>query len=587
MIAALGAAFGVLGATGPAYGQAQADGGDAVCTNGTISEIVLDRRTVYDPESTTVGALAWTYRALNLLHITTSAGFIRRELLFEEGDCLDSFYLDESARLLESYGFIGYATVTTEPDGRGGHVVTVETQDEWSTQVDVGITYDAGINLEKLEITEENFLGQGVFAEVTHRERREARRQAIGLATPRFFGRADASFQIGRDRTGNFFNEYLRYPFIGETGRYSLRHGYDRSTRFFSYATSDQDAATDPEFTQVLVPAFRELLEFSVARRFGEPFKSVIVGATFTRDVIRFPDAPSVIYGNDFNDLQPYPGPVPTVLETQFQESGASRLALHVGTRRQQYVIYEAIDGLRDRMRVGVGMYAGLSVGRSFDLFVPGDVPAADDYFGRAHASFTAPIGSSLLHGGGTVETRRDGGDWRDLLVDADLVAYIRGEALPWQTFFFRTQFAGGWNTELPFQLSLGGREGVRSLKEDRFPGGRMVRLVAEDRILFPWPRRGSVDVGMTAFVDYGRVWPGDVPYGVDSGWQGALGIGLRLGLPSGTRHVFRLDYAFPFGATTGNPEFRATFELNMLSLGFFTPDVFRSRRYNLGSEHF
>ncbi|MEM7413971.1 MAG: hypothetical protein AAF389_00655 [Gemmatimonadota bacterium] len=572
-----------VGFVEPVQGQSADEGGAPVCESGPISRIVLDRRTVYDPESTTVGALAWTYRLLNVLHIKTAESFIRRELLFEEGDCLDPFFLDESARLLESYGFIGYATIESESDGDGGHVVHVQTQDEWSTQVDIGVTYDnSDFNLEKFEVTEENFLGQGIFAEFTHAERREARTQGIGLATPRFFGRADASIRVGRDRPGDFISQHLRYPFIGETGKYAIRQGYDRSTRFFSYTTDGQEA-----FTQVLVPSFRDLFELSFARRFGERYRSVIAGVSFTRDVIRFPRLPNVIFADDFGDLRDFPGALPGPLAAHFQESGASRIALHIGTRRFNYVLFEGIEGNRDRMRIGLGVYAGLSIGRSFDVFVPSDVPAVSDYFGRAHATFSAAVGSSLLHGGATLETRRDRGAWRDVLFDADFVAFLNSDQLPGQTFFLRTQFGGGWNTELPFQLSLGGREGVRSLEEDQFPGGRMVRVVLEDRVLFPWPSRGSVDLGMTAFIDVGRVWPGDVPYGVDSGWQKALGIGLRFGLPSGTRHVFRTDVAFPVGSAADGPRFRAMFELNMLSLGFFTPDVFRSRRYNIGAEHF
>jgi hypothetical protein len=139
----------------------------------------------------------------------------------------------------------------------------------------------------------------------------------------------------------------------------------------------------------------------------------------------------------------------------------------------------------------------------------------------------------------------------------------------------------------MPFQLSLGGRQGVRSLVEDRYPGGRMARFVIEDRVVFPWPRRGVADLGLTVFADLGRAWPGDVPYAVDSGWQAALGFGLRLGLPPGTRNSWRADVAFPVGPTGGSPIFRVSFELNRLRSGFFTPDVLRSRRFNLGAEHF
>lgn len=556
---------------------------DEVCSEGRISSVRLDRRSVFDPASTSIGALAWTYRALNLLHVRTAASFIGRELLFQEGDCFNDFLMTESERLLDAYGFLAYARITREDDGEGGHALVVETRDDWSTKVDVGVTYDnSTFNLEKVEVTEENFLGQGVFAEFTHRERREVRTQAIGLATPRLFGRTDASIRVGRDRPGDFLEQYVRYPFVGETGKYAVRQGYDRGTRFFSYTAGGPHA-----FTQVLVPTFRELIEFSGARRFGGEGRSVILGVTLARDVIRFPRLPNAIYAEDFGDLQPFPGPLTDPLMEDFTESAASRVSVHIGTRVVDHVVYEGLDGLRDRLQVGIGFDAGLTLGRGFSVLVPDDVPGLDDTFGLAYAGFNVPIGSSLVHGRSGVEFRRDEGEWRDVLLDADLVTYLRTRALRSHTVFVRGSYVGGWNTMLPFQLSLGGREGVRSLLEDAFPGGRMARLVVEDRILFPWPRQGSADLGVTLFADVGRVWPGDVPYGVDSGWQAALGAGLRIGLPAGTRQVWRTDIAFPVGSPSRSPIFRVTFELNMLSAGFFTQDLERSRRLNLGANSF
>ncbi len=537
---------------------------------------------MFDPESTEVGALSWTYRALNTLHIRTQPSFIRRELLVDEGDCYDSFLVSESERLLDAYGFLARATIDAEDDGRGGKALVVRTQDEWSTKVDMGVTYDASLSVEKLEVTEENFIGQGIFAEFEHQQRRETKAQSFALATPRLFGRADARIQYGRDRPGRFFDQYVRYPFIGETGRYSVRQGYSHGTTFFSYSTD----GVQP-YSQVLVPQYREVIELSAAQRFGERWRSWIAGLTLTRDVIRFPSRAEVAYGIDFDDLQPYPGDLPPDLADQLAEYGATRVALHLGTRRYRYVEYQGIDGMRDRLLVGHGFFAGASLGRGFDLFLPAGIPGVDDVFGRVHTSFGAPLGSSLFTGGATVEARRDRGLWQDVLVDADLVGYLRTDGLRSHTLFVRASVAGGWQTTMPYQLSLGGRDALRALPEDRFPGGRMARFVVEDRILFPWPREGTADLGLSIFADAGRVWEGDVPYAVDSGWQAGVGFGLRVGLPSRTRNIWRLDIAFPVGQTQGDPIFRFTFEVNRFRAGFFTPDVQRSRRYNLGPEHF
>jgi hypothetical protein len=191
-----------------------------------------------------------------------------------------------------------------------------------------------------------------------------------------------------------------------------------------------------------------------------------------------------------------------------------------------------------------------------------------------------------VLHTAGTVEARRGGGEWRDVLADADFSLHLRSSDQPTNTVFFRASVGGGWDTALPFQVSLGGRQGVRSLAEDRYPGGRVVRFTLEDRIVFPWPTN-TADLGFTFFGDLGRVWPGDVPYGVDSGWQAALGFGLRIGLPYRARHIWRTDLAFPVGPSSGKPIFRVSVELNALRSTFFTPDVLRSRRFTVGPETF
>jgi hypothetical protein len=565
----------------PAPAFAQDGAPQAECADGVITSIAFDRRAVFDPASTGFAPLAWTYRTLNLLHVRTTQSFIRRELLFQEGDCFDPFLVAESERLLDGYAFLAQAEITDEDDGSQGKRVFVSTRDEWSTKVDLGMTYDAGPHIERFEVTEENFVGQGIFAEYTFRERRETKSQAFRLATPRFFGRADASIAWGKSRPGQFIDEYVRYPFIGETSSFSMRQGYHRGTDYFAFATNGSEP-----FDQVLVPAYLQLMELSAAWRIGEPQSSFILGATLTHDVSRFPRVPEVTYGGDFDAAEPWVGALPPSLERQLVETGATRLGLHLGTRRYRFVEYEGLDGVRDRQFVSLGLFAGVTVGRGFDVFLPIGLDGASDTHARAHTSFGIPIGSSILHGGVTAEARRDGGHWRDALFDGDLVAYLRNDDLAGHTLFLRASAAGGWQTLLPYQLSLGGREGVRGLAEDRYPGGRMLRFVVEDRIVLPWPRQ-EADLGVTLFTDVGRVWPGDVPYGIDSGWQLGVGFGLRIGLPAGTRNIWRTDIVFPVGPSRGDPVFRVTFELNRLRAGFFTPDVRRSRRLDLGPDHF
>jgi len=579
--ASVGAAVWALAGTLPDGVRAQSAATPAaVCPAGVISSIDVDSRPIYDPESTTIAPLAWTYRTLNLLHINTSEAFIRRELLFKEGDCFDPFLISESYRLIDSHGFMFMEEITDEDDGAGGRRVHVATRDEWSTKVDLGVNYDAGFNLERFQATEENLLGRGIFGEYTYYKRRETKTQSFGVRTPRFFGRSDAGMAGGVSRAGRFFEQYLRYPFVGEAGRIGVREGFNRTTDYFAYSTDGAEV-----FSQVLVPVRREQIELSGAYRFGAAGRSVILGAGITWDEVSFPDGPEIIF-DDFDVRDPLPGTPPPELARQLRESAATRVSLHLGTRRFRYVEYTGLDDLRHTELIGLGMFAGASVGRTIGILQQRGAPHEDDIYTRGTLSFAVPAGLSLLSFGATVEARHVSEGWRDILLDADMAAYGRIGALPSHTLFLRVSGASGWETTLPYQLSLGGREGVRSLAEDRYPGGRMLRFVLEDRVALPWPSN-TADLGLTLFSDLGRVWPGDSPYGIDSDWQSALGFGLRIGLPRSTRHIYRTDIAFPIGRTGGSPIFRVTFEFNQFRQGFFTRDVRRSRRFQVGPDSF
>jgi hemolysin activation/secretion protein len=139
-----------------------------------------------------------------------------------------------------------------------------------------------------------------------------------------------------------------------------------------------------------------------------------------------------------------------------------------------------------------------------------------------------------------------------------------------------------------PFQLTLGGRSAVRGFREEHLPGSQRVLVTLEDRVFLGWPAPDLMDMGLTFFADAGKVWAGDVAYGMDSGWRGTVGFGLRFGFPAGSRGVGRVDLAFPLGEGGGGPVFRVTaFELTGILTGFEDPQMRRSRRMDVGPDHF
>jgi hemolysin activation/secretion protein len=135
-----------------------------------------------------------------------------------------------------------------------------------------------------------------------------------------------------------------------------------------------------------------------------------------------------------------------------------------------------------------------------------------------------------------------------DIFGEADAFLYWQPRGSEGNTLLFRLSATGGWSVQTPFQLTLGGRQAVRGYADTAFPGGRRLVMSVEERTYFPWPAPELFDFGLSMFMDLGHIQPGGVPFGVDSGWRAAFGVGIRFGLPPGTGNMTRIDLAAPVG---------------------------------------
>ncbi len=367
-------------------------------------------------------------------------------------------------------------------------------------------------------------------------------------------------------------------PFVGEVGRHSIRLNAARSADFFSYGMP-----SGSEYSHILVPRLIESASFQYGRRFGSLRRSWVAGLQLNRQAMRVQGASTYVVGSDFDGSGSAAVDLPGPIRRQFVSRAATRLSLHLGTRTHVPARMVGLDGLRDVQFVSDGYLVAFSVGRSIGLLVPDSIEAGDAFV-HFDAAISKPVGSSYLLAVAGLEADHARDGWTDVMTGGEVVAYGRAGWLPNQTVFLRASGAGAWDTTVPFQLTLGGREGVRSLREDEWPGGRRLILTLEDRIRLDWPEWQAVDIGLTVFGDVGRMWAGDAPLGVMSRWHGSVGFGLRVGAPRGTRFIWRPDLAFPVGRR-GSPVLRITLELNSIRRGFVTEKLVRSMRFNQGIE--
>lgn len=564
------------------------------CALGEVSQVFIDNHSVFDPDDPPSERFKWAYRLVNSLHIPTRPGFIRRELLLEVGDCYDPYLVADSERILRRFPFIANAEVSGRRQADGSWHVIADTRDEWSTRLEITAGVENGLELRRVALAEQNFLGNGVSVKAFLSQRDANRQVGAEVALPQVFSTgADLRVSGGETRVGSFYSAEVAFPFVGEVGRWGWRAMGSFREDYFDYSWGTPDSPS-----HVLLPVEEKFLELTLVRRFGEPGNLTSVGLGLSQEDLTSPGFPSslrVAEGRNFDDLLPATEDIAMAVEPQTYFASGTRLNLLLGQRNIRFVQRVGLDALQGISDVEVGSDVALTLSRTvatgFGRDAPDDLGVRFRLYGAgASDRFVAIVGLGV--DGRQVyfapgETRSG---WRDLLADADVLLYFQPRTSARQTFLARVSTAGGWTVDRPFQLTLGGNTGVRGFEDEAFPGAARVVLNVEDRIYLGWPAPDLFDLGLTLFADAGHMWPGDTPFGDDYGLKGSVGAGLRIGFPAGSRDVARVDLAWPVsgGRVGSSPVFRiALVDLIGLQRGLESPQLRRSRLLQVGTDRF
>ena len=572
---------------------------EAECRGPVVSHVFVDNHSIYGAPTDSSGSDGWIRSAAararviaNRAHRRTRRSFIEDELLFAIGDCYDSLLIDESARILRSLPFIADADVyPIHISGDEVHVV-VDTRDDWTLKLDVRPEFDDGLKITRVGFTEENLGGTGTLLGFYLVERDEKRDLGLELSTPRLVGtRADGRIGGGRTRTGVFFHESITYPFVGEVGQWAFVESYSLREDLFRYA-----AAAGSPFTNVSLPVQTRRAATTLGRRYGTPGNLTVLGAGLSWEDVRFEEFPgdvTVVTGFDFSNPDPADSATVESVRRHVNPRRMARIHLVAGKRNIRFIRRSGLDAIRGEQDIRVGTQALVTIGTTVGS--PSAAPGNRSHEMRGRISlFGGAAGESWIFNSElTIEAARlvagtfseetfSEGTFRDILGEAGAYFYWQPPATPDHVFVVGVSGAGGWNTSLPFQLTLGGPSGVRGYDREEFPAGQRVVAHLEDRIALSGPLRDLFDLGLTLFVDAGAGWHGTVPFGADSGLQGTAGAGLRLGFPAGTRQIVRLDVAVPMRESPfKSMQFRIGYDAVSLLTGFGDRQVRRSRGAN------
>ncbi len=531
------------------------------CEHGRISHVFVDNHSIFDVETLPEDPrVRWAYELANRVHVRTREGFIVRELLLEEGECYNPEYARESARVLRDFRFIADADVFGVPQPDGTRHLVVDTRDEWTTKLSVAMSLDDGIQLEGGAITEENFLGLGALVSASFRDR-DATREAGGrLEVPRIGRRPwDARLGLTRTRVGTGFEQLLIRPIVAEEPQWLFRQKVAREEELFSYHIPEGRG-----YSHLVLPSRAQHAEVTTGFRVGRPGNLFLLGGGVSWEAFRFGGevgVPEVVPDGDFSRRVPAGEDALSELSGQLQDRETSRINILLGTRHLRFQEWRGLDAIRGVQDVPFGLETLLTAGRSVNFFSRSDAPERADLQLRAEAFWGGAVGTVLFHGLLAGEGRRALGaadgrkPWRDLIAEGVGLAYWKPGPESRHLLVARASGAGGWRHSGPFQISLGGQDGVRGFPEGRHPGARRLILSLEDRIALDSPLPDLADLGLTLMADGGYMRAGSVPFGSHSGFQASVGAGLRLGFPAGTSSVIRFDVMTPL---TGPDRFRS-----------------------------
>jgi len=469
-------------------------------------------------------------RIARTMHETTQPNVVERFLLFTAGDKCEELRRAESERILRAQPFIADADVFIVTNDDGTVDAEVRTIDE--TAVVIGGSVRArSPNISGILFGNANFAGQGVYVSGAWRTGDGFRDAYVGrLIDNQFLGHALVAGADGeRNSIGGSWRMYAGRPFFTDLQRVAWRA---RTGESFGLMQLRREDGTRPN-----VAMRRRFYEVGAIGRVGVPGRLGLFGLSVTGDDEEPGNRLLAADSGMIRDL----GPLPRI----YLPHHIARLNVLLGVRDIRFVRRRALDAITASQDVPLGVQIGLQAGHSSpmvgaeeeDFFLAGDL-----YVGLSRSE-RATTRLQLR-----TEGRRAVGEavWDGILSTGRLAHQIK--ISPANLDELVLEWAGGYRQRMPFQLLLGVHEGgVRGFEKSSFAGGQ--RLVARVEHRYSYGAvRNLGDLAVGGFIDAGRQWAGDVPFGVTTPVKGSLGLSLFASVPPRSARVWRADIAFPVG---------------------------------------
>jgi hemolysin activation/secretion protein len=459
------------------------------------------------------------FRAANFVHIRTKESVIRRRLLFKEGDRYSRRVLDESERLLRSFGFLYDARIRPVRYGDGKVDVRVETRDVWTLTLGFSFGRKGGVNRVSIGIEERNLLGFGKRLAVYRTSDVDRVTQSYSYSDPSVLGsRTQLGLLYANNSDGFERAATVERPF------------YSLDARWAAGVSFDQGERVDPLYDMGHVTSrFRH--RFDIASAYAG-FSRGLVGGRARRL--------SAGFTFDRHDFALVPGEIPP------PELPADRTLAYpwiaFDSVQDGFITTRDLDKIERTEDLNLAHEGHAKLGWAATAF--GSDRGRALFEGSYQIGIGQHAGQMVLATAG-IAGRHAGDGFENVQAGTSVRAFLRD--------FGRHLFYASLRADLAYrldgedQLLLGGDNGLRGYPLRYQDGDRRFLLTLEQRFYTDLHVFKLFRVGGAVYFDAGRAWFAADPGRPDMGVLRDVGFGLRVqSSRSAKASMAHFDLAFP-----------------------------------------
>jgi hypothetical protein len=525
----------LLAAASATNAQPQRLGGLPVaCKGERVSRIDIDANPPFRITGNNIWERAARYAAKQ--HVTTRDAVVRRYLALRVGEPCTEIRRAESERILRAQPFIADASVLAYPDGAGGIALSVSTVDEVSLLIGAGIGGGSPA-VHSLLLGEDNLLGSAFHAEASWKKAARFRDiYAARVLDYQFLGRPyQFLLEGGRRELGSDWATELSHPFLTDLQRLSWRTTAGNLNTYFYFRRPGADPAA--------IRLERSYSDIGGVVRIGPPLgRLALIGGS-----ISFEDESPATFPILVTDSGLIPD-TSTALMNRYTTHQTARLNALWGLRNVHFVRASGFDALEGTQDLRTGFQVASVIGKGVTILRGKE----RDWFGSTEIYYgmASPISYLAIDIAGEGR-RNEAGDWDGLLAHGRGALYLK--PLNRHTVITDLKWSAGWKQRIPFQLTFGDRDGgMRGFRAADVGGARRVVAHIEDRYLVG-RYKDFATFAVAPFLEAGKLWAGDSPFGVTTPIFASTGISLLAASPPQSRRTLRADLAVPVRGPRGH----------------------------------